>query len=233
MGTICWGTRGKCPPLFQTEGTKYAMPPHFLLFRFCMWRAFKNKSDVCDVLCDEFFMLDGRPHIAMLMLKQSLVWYHWFCSFISFSFDKIIFSIFQVSIDRERCLTASVRHFTLCGILLERLFSCNSESITAASVVAYAHNFHRGFHSVAYGGHLCLVCAVCDVTVWRHIHVSKPTFWRSLLTEYAYFSASTPLISCVIALNINYQRSKLGYRRKIHSTLRHSSSLLQKYQAAR
>jgi len=23
-------------------------------------------------------MLDGRPHIARLMLKQSLVWYHWF-----------------------------------------------------------------------------------------------------------------------------------------------------------
>jgi len=24
-------------------------------------------------------MLDGRPHIARVMLKQSLVWYHWFC----------------------------------------------------------------------------------------------------------------------------------------------------------
>jgi len=38
------------------------------------------------------------------------------------------------------------------------------------------------FHSVANGGHLYLVCAVCDVTIWRHNHVSKPTFWRSLLT---------------------------------------------------
>jgi len=37
-------------------------------------------------------------------------------------------------------------------------------------------------HSAAYGGHLFLVCAVCDVTIWQHIHVSKPTFWRSLLT---------------------------------------------------
>jgi len=37
----------------------------------------------------------------------------------------------------------------------------------------------------------------------------------------------------VIALNINYQRSKLGYRRKINSKLRHCSSLLQKYLAAR
>jgi len=24
-------------------------------------------------------MLDGRPHIAKVMLKQSLVWHHWFC----------------------------------------------------------------------------------------------------------------------------------------------------------
>jgi len=79
-------------------------------------------------------MLDGRPHIAKLMLKQSLVWYHWFCWSINFSFDKIIFTIFQVSRDRERCLTASVRDFTLCGILLEMLFSCNSESIIAAHV---------------------------------------------------------------------------------------------------
>jgi len=43
-------------------------------------------------------------------------------------------SIFQVSRDRERYLTASVRHFTLCGILLKRLFSCNSGSITAVHV---------------------------------------------------------------------------------------------------
>jgi len=24
-------------------------------------------------------MLGGRPYIAKLMSKQSLVWYHWFC----------------------------------------------------------------------------------------------------------------------------------------------------------
>jgi len=24
-------------------------------------------------------MLDGRLHNAKLMLKESLVWYHWFC----------------------------------------------------------------------------------------------------------------------------------------------------------
>ena len=55
--------------------------------------------------------------------------------FINFSFNKIIFSILQVSRDPERWLTAFVQHFTLCGILLEKLFSCNSESITAAARV--------------------------------------------------------------------------------------------------
>jgi len=44
------------------------------------------------------------------------------------------------------------------------------------------------------------------------------------LTSYAYYSTRTPLILCVIELNVNYQRSRLGYRRKIHSTLQHSSS---------
>ena len=38
------------------------MSPHFFLFRFCIWRGFKNKSDDCHVLCEELFMLDGRPH---------------------------------------------------------------------------------------------------------------------------------------------------------------------------
>jgi len=77
---------------------------------------------------------------------------------------------------------------------------------------------------VAYGGHLYLVCAVCDVTISSHMHVSKPAFWRGLLTQYAYSSTRTPLNLSVIEPNINYQRYRLGYRRKIHSTLRHSSS---------
>jgi len=52
--------------------------------------------------------------------------------------------------------------------------------------VTYAENFRggfdSGFHSVAYDCHLYLVCAVGDVAISLHIHVSKPTFWRSLLT---------------------------------------------------
>jgi len=52
------------------------MSAHFFLFRFCILRSFKNKNDVCHVLCEELFMLDGRPHIVKLMLKQSFVCYH-------------------------------------------------------------------------------------------------------------------------------------------------------------
>jgi len=35
-----------------------AVSSHIFLFRFCIWRGFKNNSDVCHVLCEEFFMLD-------------------------------------------------------------------------------------------------------------------------------------------------------------------------------
>ena len=55
----------------------------------------------------------------------------------------MIFSIFQVSRDRERCLTASVGDFTLCGVLLERLFSGNSESITPSYVRDHSHDLFR------------------------------------------------------------------------------------------
>ena len=46
----------------------------------------------------------------------------------------MIFSIFQVSRDRERWLTASVRYSTLCGVLIESSLSWNNESFTAAHV---------------------------------------------------------------------------------------------------
>jgi len=32
------------------------------------------------------------------------------------------------------------------------------------------------FQSVTYGGHLYLVCAICDVTILRHTHVSNQRF---------------------------------------------------------
>ena len=37
----------------------YTMPcPPIFLFRFCIWRSSKNKSDICHVLCEVLFMLD-------------------------------------------------------------------------------------------------------------------------------------------------------------------------------
>jgi len=75
MGAIWWGTRETCPPHFFRQGEhNMSCPAHLFLFRFCIWRGFKNKSDVCHVLWEELFMLNGRWHIANLMLKQSLVW---------------------------------------------------------------------------------------------------------------------------------------------------------------
>jgi len=34
------------------------MSLQFFLFRFCISRGFKSKSDICHVLCEELFMLD-------------------------------------------------------------------------------------------------------------------------------------------------------------------------------
>jgi len=65
------GHGGRIPPLFQVGGYKTPFPPKFFLFKFYIWRGFKNKSDVCHVLCEELFMIDGRLHIAKFMLKQN------------------------------------------------------------------------------------------------------------------------------------------------------------------
>jgi len=48
--------------------------------------------------------------------------------------------------------------------------------ILCSCAVAYAENFHWWFHSVANGGHLFVVCGLCDVTVWRHIHIHDVIF---------------------------------------------------------
>ena len=88
--------------------------------------------------------------------------------------------------------------------------------------------FMGGVQSVAYGGHLFVVGSLCDVTIWRH-----SCFQTNVLVKFVdiicIFPTRTPLILCVIALNINYQRSKLGYWRKINSFLRHRSSQLQRF----
>jgi len=81
---------------------------------------------------------------------------------------------------------------------------------------------------VAYARHLYLVCTVCDFTIWRHARVSKPTFWRNFLTQYVYYSARTLFILCEVALNLNYQGSKLWYQKEIHSRPRYRRSERQK-----
>jgi len=40
---------------------------------------------------------------------------------------------------------------------------------------------------------MVVIYAVGDVTIWRDIHVCKPTVWRSLLTQHAYFPTRTLL----------------------------------------
>ena len=90
-------------PLFRWGYIICHVPPLFL-FRFCIWRSSKSKSDVCHVLCEVLFMLD----IAKLMLKQSLMWYHWITLVYQFNFNKMIFNIFQVSSDREKWLLSDI-----------------------------------------------------------------------------------------------------------------------------
>jgi len=45
------------PNFFKWGGHNMRCPPLFL-FRFCIWRSSKNKSDVCHVLCEVLIMLD-------------------------------------------------------------------------------------------------------------------------------------------------------------------------------
>ena len=85
--------------------------------------------------------------------------------------------------------------------------------------MAYAENFHGvGFPSGSYGGHLYLVCAVCNVTIWRHFHVSKPTFWRSLFTWYVYFSTSTPLLYASFHYELSALQVRLSVKNKLNAT---------------
>jgi len=89
------GDTGHVSPHFFRRGG-YNMPclPHFFLFRFCIWRGFKNKSDICYVLCEELYMLDVT-HGRVDVYKESgvvsliLIFYS-----VNFSFNKMILSIF-------------------------------------------------------------------------------------------------------------------------------------------
>ena len=90
--------------------------------------------------------------------------------------------------------------------------------------VAYAENFHEGFSFS--GIWWSFVFGVRSL--WRHNLTSYSCFQTNVLAKFVdiigMFFYTHSLILCVIALNLNYQRSKLRYRRKMNSTLQHSSS---------
>jgi len=66
---------------------------------------------------------------------------------------------------------------------------------------------------------LLLVIGCCDVTMRRHIHVCKPTFWRSLLTQLAYYFTRTLLTRCCTMCRCNvHELSALQVRRPEQNT---------------
>jgi len=79
-------------------------------------------------------------------------------------------------------------------------------------------------YSVACGGRFYFVCVVLFVTSQLDVIFMFPkgSFWRSLLTQYAYFLHALYLFHVSLHL-YKHQR----YRRKIHLPLRQSSSKLQ------
>jgi len=68
--------------------------------------------------------------------------------------------------------------YALIRKLHNTVFSLHSKSVHC--VQRRWQKIIMGVNSVAYGGHLYSVCIVC------YIYVPNPTFWRSLLTYYAY-----------------------------------------------
>ena len=129
MGSIGWGTREMCPPLFQIGGYNMSCPPTFSL-RISVWRGIKTECDVCHVLCEEFFILD----VTHSNVDVETVWYGITDSdtFMNFYFEND-FSILQVSRDRKTLLTASVRH--LCSVVYCKKSHCLDQwSLTAAHV---------------------------------------------------------------------------------------------------
>jgi len=86
-------------------------PSHIFLYRFCIWRAFKNKSDVCHVLCEELFMLEDT-HNSRVDVEADVGVVSMVLMFFHFCCDKMTFSILQVFKDRERYLTTSVVYCT-------------------------------------------------------------------------------------------------------------------------
>ena len=65
----------RVPSTLSGRGISHAMTPTFFSSGFVFGEV-SEISDVCHVLCEELFMLDGRLYIAKSMLKQSLLLYY-------------------------------------------------------------------------------------------------------------------------------------------------------------
>ena len=94
-------------------------------------------------------------------------------NFVSDSYSKLKQTLFGILTSARECLLGPLKWFSgpkgwVKGVSRPRY------CIVRLSVpVAYAENFHGGFGLRSYDGYLYLVCTVCDVTIWRHFHVSK------------------------------------------------------------
>jgi len=68
------GDTGDVIPHFFRRGDIICYVPPLFSLRFCIWRGFKTKCDVCDVLCEELFMLDvTHNHVEIEFGVVSLI----------------------------------------------------------------------------------------------------------------------------------------------------------------
>ena len=128
------------PHCFRRRGYYVLSPPNIFLFRFCIWRGFKNKSDICHVLCEELFMFDV-VHIAKLMLIQGLAWSLILIFFINFCLDKIIFSLLHVSKDRERLLKLLLSDILPCAIYCTKAHCFETSEVGYSRIVLPCRTF--------------------------------------------------------------------------------------------
>ena len=106
--------------------------------------------------------------------------------------ETMVRACIRSDVRRSSTLDSANLHMSTCEGLMLRCLVALSAVISNTSQTKDSKSpdqrckqkiFMGEFHSVAYGGHLYLVCAVCEVTIRRHINIFKPTFWRSLLTQ--------------------------------------------------
>jgi len=158
------------------------------LFKFCSL-PLMTVSQMLIPLCSMNKILENEDKwwYGLLFLHSPLISYYNCCR------EKSGFTSSYVSDRFQQCLRFWCI-FSSSWVMTKKVIQSHS--------MACAENFLLGeFHSVVYGGQLYLVCAVCDVINWRHIHVSKPTFWRSLLTHHAYSSAVHALSLFYVSLH--------------------------------